>query len=69
MGDILKPLTTEPPLDPPEPIDIKAEVRRRDQQQADNIQDYLGNIVANDPLCRILDALTEVTGHVRRVKK
>ena len=56
-------LTRETPLDPPEPIDPKAEARRRDQEQADNIQDYLGDIVANDPLCQILQALREVTGH------
>tara|TARA_R110002020_G_scaffold164421_1_gene351114 strand:- start:1352 stop:1549 length:198 start_codon:yes stop_codon:yes gene_type:complete len=62
-------LTTEPPLDPPEPVDPKAEARRRDQEQADNIQDYLGDIVANDPLCQILQALREVTGHGGNFKK
>jgi len=61
--------TTEPPLDPPEPVDPKAEVMRRDQEQADNIQDYLGDIVANDPLCQILQALREVTGHGGNFKK
>ena len=66
MRDIIKPLMTEPPLDPPETVDPRAEARRRDQKQADNIQDYLGDIVSNDPLCQILQALTEVTGRVRR---
>ena len=33
MGDILKPLTVEPPLDPPEPIDYKAQSSRRDSMQ------------------------------------
>ena len=62
-------LTTEPPLDPPEPVDPRAEARRRDQKQADNIQDYLGDIVANDPLCQILQALREVTGRDSNSKK
>ncbi len=62
-------LTTEPPLDPPEPVDLRAEARRRDQKQADNIQDYLGDIVANDPLCQILQALREVTGRDSNFKK
>ena len=62
-------LTTEPPLDPPEPVDPRAEARRRDQKQADNIQDYLGDIVANDPLCQILQALREVIGRDSNFKK
>ena len=62
-------LTTEPSLVPPETIDPRAEARRRDQKQADNIQDYLGDIVANDPLCQILQALREVTGHDSNFKK
>jgi len=62
-------LTTEPPLDPPEPVDLKGEIRRRDQKQADNIQDYLGDIVANDPLCQILQALREVIGRDSNFKK
>ena len=69
MRDIIKPLMTEPPLDPPETIDPRAEARRRDQKQADNIQDYLGDIVSNDPLCQILQALTEVTGRGSRFKE
>ena len=69
MRDIIKPLMTEPPLDPPETVDPKAEARRRDQKQADNIQDYLGDIVSNDPLCQILQALTEVTGRGSRFKE
>ena len=66
MGDIIKPLMTEPPLDPPEIVDPKAESRRRDQKQEDNINEFLGDVVANDPLCQILDALMEVTGRARR---
>ena len=62
-------LTTEPPLDPPESVNPRAETRRRDQKQADNIQDYLGDIVANDPLCQILQALREVTGRDSNFKK
>ena len=62
-------LTTEPPLDPPEPVDPRAEARCRDQKQADNIQDYLGDIVANDPLCQILQTLREVTGRDSNFKK
>jgi len=69
MHDIIKPLMTEPPLDPPETVDPKAEARRRDQKQADNIQDYLGDIVSNDPLCQILQALTEVTERGSRFKE
>ena len=69
MRDIIKPLMTEPPLDPPETVDPRAEARRRDQIQADNIQDYLGDIVSNDPLCQILQALTEVTGRGSRFKE
>ena len=66
MMNTLKPLKTEPPLDPPEPVNYEGERRRRDQKQADNISDFLGDEVVNDPLCQILDALTEVTGRVRR---
>ena len=66
MGDIIKPLMTEPPLDPPETVDPKAESRRRDQKQADNIDEFLSDVVANDRLCQILDALMEVTGRARR---
>ena len=33
MGDILKPLTVEQPLDPPELIDYKAQSSRRDSMQ------------------------------------
>ena len=33
-------LTTEPPLDPPEPVDLKGEVRRRDQKQEMDAEIY-----------------------------
>ena len=45
MGDILKPLTVEPPLDPPEPVNLKAEVRRRDQRQADEMDEVTYNML------------------------
>ena len=38
-------LTTEPPLDPPEPVNLKAEVRRRDQRQADEMDEVTYNML------------------------
>ena len=66
MTYTLKPLKTEPPLDPPDPVNYEGERKRRDQKQADNIDEFLSDVVANDPLCQILDALMEVTGRARR---
>ena len=45
MVDLLKPLTTEPSLDPPEPVNLKAEVRRRDQRQADEMDEVTYNML------------------------
>ena len=45
MVDLLKPLTTEPSLDPPEPVDPRAEARRRDQRQADEMDEVTYNML------------------------
>ena len=37
---ILKPLMTEPPLDPPEPIDYKVLPHKRDQMQEYTYEQY-----------------------------
>ena len=45
MGDILKPLTVEPPLDPPEPVNLKGDRKRRDMKQLDEMDEVTYNML------------------------
>ena len=55
-------LTTEPPLDPPEPIDYKAQSRRRDQMQEYTYEQYSDDVEQEQELIntwRMYDALED----------
>jgi len=55
-------LTTEPPLDPPEPIDYKALSRKRDQMQEYTYEQYNDEIEREQELInnwRMYDALED----------
>ena len=55
-------LTTEPPLDPPEPIDYKALSRKRDQMQEYTYEQYNDEIEREQELInnwRMCDALED----------
>jgi hypothetical protein len=55
-------LTTEPPLDPPEPIDYKALSRKRDQMQEYTYEQYNDEVEKEQELInnwRMYDALED----------
>ena len=55
-------LTTEPPLDPPEPIDYKAKSRCRDQMQEYTYEQYSDDVEREQELIntwRMYDTLEE----------
>ena len=52
-------LTTEPPLDPPEPVDLKGKVRRRDQKQEMDAEIYTPIYRDLSKVLGLLDNTTE----------